>query len=104
MAKYKVAGDCVVDQERGCFIPNSAGNRDYREYQEWLEAGNVPDPADPPVPLTKEQRLLETQHELVSSLDWVIQYLIDQNVIKKADLPPELDALYESRKAIRNAP
>jgi len=104
MAKYKISGDCVVDQDTKMYIPASGGNRHYREYQEWLEAGNVPDPEDPPAPLTKEQRLLETQHELVSSLDWVIQYLIDQNVVKKADLPPELDALYASRKAIRNEP
>ncbi len=27
------------------FIPFDEENRDYREYQEWLAAGNTPDPA-----------------------------------------------------------
>ena len=42
------------------FIPPDPGNRDYREYLEWVEAGNMPDPAPivaPPAPLTTEQKL-----------------------------------------------
>jgi hypothetical protein len=32
-------------------IPADGGNRDYREYLEWLDAGNTPLPADePPAP------------------------------------------------------
>ena len=32
-------------------IPNDPGNRDYREYLDWLEAGNTPEPAPaPPAP------------------------------------------------------
>lgn len=27
-------------------IPNAPGNRDWEEYQRWLEAGNVPEPAE----------------------------------------------------------
>jgi hypothetical protein len=35
----------------GAFIPFDNGNRDYREYLEWLNAGNTPLPADePPAP------------------------------------------------------
>jgi hypothetical protein len=44
----------------GAFIPNDPGNRDYREYLDWLEAGNTPEPAPPlePAPiLTTEQKL-----------------------------------------------
>ena len=29
-------------------IPNDPGNRDYREYLDWLEAGNTPEPAPAP--------------------------------------------------------
>jgi hypothetical protein len=41
-------------------IPQDPANRDYREYLEWVEAGNMPDPAPivvPPAPLTTEQKL-----------------------------------------------
>jgi hypothetical protein len=34
----------------GAFIPNDPGNRDYREYLEYLEAGNTPEPAPAPPP------------------------------------------------------
>jgi hypothetical protein len=44
-------------------IPPDPGNRDYREYLDWLDAGNTPEPAPaPPEPepapvLTTEQKL-----------------------------------------------
>ena len=44
----------------GAFIPNDPGNRDYRQYLEYLAAGNTPEPAPPlePAPiLTTEQKL-----------------------------------------------
>lgn len=31
-------------------IPASPGNKDWDEYQTWLAAGNVPEPADPEPP------------------------------------------------------
>jgi hypothetical protein len=46
--KYKLTEDGVIDTETGASIPNAEGNRHWREYQEWLAAGNTPDPADPP--------------------------------------------------------
>lgn len=35
----------IVD---GSSIPNEPANRDWQEFQKWRNAGNVPDPADPP--------------------------------------------------------
>jgi hypothetical protein len=34
----------------GAFIPNDPGNRDYREYLNWIDAGNTPEPAPAPPP------------------------------------------------------
>lgn len=34
----------------GAFIPADPGNRDYRKYLDWLDAGNTPEPAPAPPP------------------------------------------------------
>ena len=43
------------------FIPPDPANTDYAEYQQWLAAGNTPDPAPappaPPAPLTPAEKL-----------------------------------------------
>ena len=44
----------------GASIPPDPANTDYAAYLEWLEAGNMPEPApmvEPPAPLTTEQKL-----------------------------------------------
>ena len=45
------SGDTIVRLSDSAFIPAAPGNRDYREYLEWLEEGNTPLPApEPPAP------------------------------------------------------
>jgi hypothetical protein len=54
-------GTSIVRLSDGAFVPNDPGNRDYREYLDWLEAGNTPKPAPeplpPPPPLTPVEKL-----------------------------------------------
>ena len=38
----------IIRLSDGALIPQAPGNRDYREYLDWLEAGNTPEPAPPP--------------------------------------------------------
>ena len=45
------------------WIPKAPGNRDYREYLDWLAAGNTPLPApipEPPVELTPAEKLAQS--------------------------------------------
>ena len=53
-------GTSIKRLSDSAFIPNDPGNTDYREYLDWLAAGNTPEPAPiPPTPpvLTTEQKL-----------------------------------------------
>lgn len=48
MAKYKLTNvSSIIRVDDGSNIPADPANCDYAEYQEWLAAGNTPDPADP---------------------------------------------------------
>jgi len=50
----------IIRLTDNAFIPPDPGNRDYREYLEWVEAGNTPEPApEPPAPveLTPAEKL-----------------------------------------------
>jgi hypothetical protein len=48
---YKLTpGDTILRLADNAFIPAAPGNRDYREYLDWLEAGNTPEPAPAPPP------------------------------------------------------
>lgn len=49
MSAYKLqANGCVVRQSDGAWIPPEIANADWKDFQAWLEAGNTPDPVDPP--------------------------------------------------------
>lgn len=53
-------GDTILRVADKTWIPPDPANRDYREYLDWLDAGNTPEPAPEPEPapvLTTEQKL-----------------------------------------------
>lgn len=54
MTAYKLASFGVIRLSDKASIPPDEGNRDWREYQSWLDAGNVPVPADPAPPAVIE--------------------------------------------------
>jgi hypothetical protein len=60
MTYQLTCGDSIHRSSDNAFIPPDPSNRDYREYLDWLAAGNTPEPAPaPPAPveLTPEQKL-----------------------------------------------
>lgn len=61
MTYQLTSGDSIVRLTDNAHIPAAPGNRDYREYLNWLAEGNTPEPvpAPPPPPPepTIEQKL-----------------------------------------------
>ena len=60
MTYQLTTGDTVLRLADNASIPPDPANTDYAVYLEWLEAGNMPEPApmvEPPAPLTTEQKL-----------------------------------------------
>ena len=56
----------VIRTEDGAWIPNDPANRDWVEYQGWLEGGGVPDPyvePEPVPPEPTEAQLVMYDHE-----------------------------------------
>lgn len=52
MSDYKLSFFGVKRMADGAHIPPSNGNLDWQKYQQWLAAGNIPDPKDPdPTPV-----------------------------------------------------
>ncbi len=58
----------VVRLSDSAFIPEAAGNRDWDEYQEWLAAGNTPEPAET-LNEIKSRRKAEISAEADSRID-----------------------------------
>ena len=51
--KYKDYNNNIIESsiiriEDGATIPFDPANVDYQQYMEWLEEGNIPEPADEP--------------------------------------------------------
>jgi hypothetical protein len=60
MTYQLTTSDCILRLTDNAFIPPDPANTDYQAYLEWVEAGNMPEPAPEPAPapvLTTEQKL-----------------------------------------------
>jgi hypothetical protein len=56
----------VIRTEDGACIPNDPANRDWVEYQKWLEDGGVPDPyvePETPPPQASNEQTIAYDHE-----------------------------------------
>ena len=77
MSEYQLTAPeepCIVIREiDGACIPPDPANRDYAEYQKWVEDGGVPDPYVPPEPVpmtpTPEQQILYDHENRVRALE-----------------------------------
>jgi hypothetical protein len=50
MTYQLTSGETILRLSDNAHIPQDPGNRDYREYLDWLSAGNTPLPAPAPAP------------------------------------------------------
>jgi hypothetical protein len=122
---YKLLKQGVRRTVDNAFIPAAEGNSDWQRYQEWLAAGNTPEPADPepqvfPVVTMRQARLalhdagLLTQvNGAVSALggsveiEWEYATTVERSSPLVASLATalnlseqEIDALFEAAKTL----
>lgn len=96
MARYRIKGNGVLDTKTGNDIPDSGGGNRWTEYQDWVTAGNSPDPEEMVViDWVTEGRIIRNIRLSVS--DWT--HIVDSplSVPKKAEW-----AIY--RQALRDLP
>lgn len=61
---YKLIDGTMILRSDGASIPKDEGNRDYREYQEWVKEGNKAD-----IVTTPEPKQTETLEDRVRQLE-----------------------------------
>jgi len=101
MARYRLHTSGVIDIENRKGIPADPENADWQEYQVWLGEGNTPDPIPEPAPLSAEERLRQTDREVVRWVDWLLQTLVQKGIINLAEIPQPVKDLYLERKTLR---
>ena len=91
MAEYKLTNAAMILRTSdGASIPPDPANTDYAAYLAWVEAGNTPDPVDPP---SKE----ELNDPILAQLDAIdaksIRALREGDAARVADLEAQAAAL-----------
>lgn len=64
----------IIRDEGNVCIPIDPGNREYRKYLAWVEAGNMPIPADEPEPVV----IPPSSNERIEALETMLSMVLDQ--------------------------
>ena len=96
MSEYTLSEFGVIRTDDNASIPNDDGNRDWRAYLEWVDAGNTPTPYAPE-PVTVEQVEAQRRQAFAQEADplffrWQVgsgteQAWLDARVAVQARLP-----------------
>ena len=95
MSDYQLTAteSSVIRTEDNACIPNDPANRDWVEYQKWLEDGGVPDPYVepeilPPEP-TQEQQILFDHENRIRAQEGAPPLTLEDFVTKMAPKTPK---------------
>jgi len=95
MYKLTSSNTTVQRLTDNAFIPFDGGNRDYQEYLQWLEEGNIPEPYIPPPPpvpqsITRRQCAIELRERtLITPLEAL-------NMTKTATPPAMIQTIFDA--------
>ncbi|WP_052075125.1 tail fiber assembly protein [Pseudomonas lutea] len=67
----------IIRRSDNILIPTDPGNRDFQEYQAWLEAGNAPDELPPPTPAENLATNIQVRNSLLGIATLAIDPLKD---------------------------
>jgi hypothetical protein len=100
MARYKLSNTGVYDTETNSYIPSAAENADWREYLQWVDDGNTPDPQYTPQEILdnelrdrQKQRLETLLSATIDQFDLIIalfQMGVTKGIWTANDFPQEI--------------
>jgi len=102
---FKLSGDGVIRKADGVCIPNSDGNRDWKQYQEWLAEGNTPEPEytlEERLAMERANEINELKADLRAAQVWQFRMIVELFKVCKqlgatnADVDPDVLAKAQS--------
>lgn len=90
---YKIISTALVKRlADGACIPADAANRDWRTYQEWLAAGNTPEPADPESPAPSIAETIDSAIDAHPALHGLVRVLASRFSLTEDDVRAAIKA------------